>query len=114
MRLALADTQTRTAELLVRDACREIMAIARRDGPAKLEERIQMRAQIAYAMDLCRAAVRTICEASGSGAHFLDSPLQRALRDVNVMSSHVVYDMDVATELHGRALVGLPPNSALV
>lgn len=36
------------------------------------------------------------------------------LRDVQVMQSHIVYDLDVATELHGRALVGLPPNSLLL
>jgi hypothetical protein len=29
------------------------------------------------------------------------------------MASHIVYDMDVSTELHGRSMVGLPPNSML-
>ncbi len=114
MRLALADMKTRTAELLIRDAGRGAMALARREGVAPVEERISLRAQIAYAMELCRAAIRIVCEASGSGAHFLDNPLQRALRDINVMSSHVVYDLDGATELHGRAMIGLPPNSPLV
>jgi hypothetical protein len=58
-------------------------------------------------------------EAVGSSIHALSHPLQRALRDVQVMQSQVVYDFDVvhdfdvACELHGRALVGLPPNSLL-
>jgi hypothetical protein len=52
-------------------------------------------------------------EAVGSSIHALSHPLQRALRDVQVMQSHVVHDFDVACELHGRALVGLPPNSLL-
>jgi hypothetical protein len=29
------------------------------------------------------------------------------------MASHVVYDLDMALELRGRTLVGLPPNTAL-
>ena len=27
------------------------------------------------------------------------------------MSNHIVYDKDGAAELHGRALIGLPPNA---
>lgn len=114
MRLATADMHARTAEMLVRDVGRRIVEIAERREAHIVENRISLRLQVAYAMDLCRAAIRLICEASGSGAHFIDNPLQRALRDINVMSSHVVYDLDAATEAHGRALAGLPPNSALV
>jgi hypothetical protein len=40
--------------------------------------------------------------------------MNRLLRDVQVMQSHVVYDLDLATELHGRALLDLPPNSLLL
>ncbi|MGH8240566.1 MAG: hypothetical protein ACREXP_26610 [Steroidobacteraceae bacterium] len=58
--------------------------------------------------------MRTCCEAVGSSVHALDNPMQRLLRDVQVMQSHIVYDLDVATELHGRALVGLAPNSQLL
>lgn len=114
MRLARADLNTRTAELLVRDAAARNIALGNGSDPAPAEARISLRAQVAYAMELCRDAVRIVCEASGSAAHFLDNPLQRALRDINTMASHVVYDMDGATELHGRALLGLPPNSPVV
>lgn len=113
MRLADADLRTRTAELLLRDAGRQTLALGAR-GDAPVNDRISIRAQIAYAMKLCREAIQVACEGAGSSAHFLTSPLQRALRDINVMSSHVVYDLDAAQELHGRALIGLPPNSPLV
>jgi hypothetical protein len=43
----------------------------------------------------------------------LSHPLQRALRDINSISSHIVFDVDTAYELYGRSLVGLPPNSLL-
>jgi len=32
---------------------------------------------------------------------------------VDVLSSHVVYDSDIANELHGRSLLGMPPNTTL-
>jgi hypothetical protein len=102
------------AELLLRQAAENIMETAREGAAGDVSRRIALRAHIAYAMDTAREAIRIVCEASGAGAHRLDNPLQRALRDANVMASHVVYDLDAATELHGRALVGLPPNSPLL
>lgn len=113
MRLARADMEVRSAEILLRDAARQVMLVARQGSPSTAEQRIHLRVQVAWVMEACRRAIREVCEASGSSAHALDNPLQRALRDVNVMASHVVYDLDLALELQGRALVGLPPNTAL-
>ena len=114
LRLARAETMTRTAELLIRDALAATLALGDLEGQAQLTGRIATRAQIAYAVGLCRHAVLLLCEAGGSSVHQLDNPLQRMLRDVNVISSHIVFDEDVAFEQHGRAMLGLPPNSMLV
>lgn len=114
MRLARADLLARSAERTIRWAARENLAIAEIDEPEQTIERIRLRAEIAIAVQQCVEAVRTCCEAVGSSVHALDNPMQRLLRDVQVMQSHIVYDLDVATELHGRALVGLPPNSLLL
>lgn len=113
MRLARADLMVRSAELLIRESARESLTLGALSDEDQLPERIRIRAQIAYAVGQCRDAVRTCCEASGSGIYHLDNPLQRLLRDVEVMASHIVYDMDVSTELHGRSMVGLAPNSLL-
>ncbi|MFC3713020.1 acyl-CoA dehydrogenase family protein [Sphingoaurantiacus capsulatus] len=114
MRLARADILARSAELAIRSVARENIAVGALDEPEQTIERIRLRAQVAFAVQQCVEAVRTCCEAVGSSVHSLSNPLQRMLRDVQVMQSHIVYDQDVATELHGRALVGLPPNSALL
>ena len=55
--------------------------------------------------------MRDVVEASGAHAHFLDSPLQRSLRDLHTLSCHTVFDMDVGAELYGRLMLGLPPNA---
>lgn len=114
MRLARADLLARAAERTIRWAAKENLGIGDIDEPEQTIERIRLRADIAIAVQQCVEAVRTCCEAVGSSVHALDNPMQRLLRDVQVMQSHIVYDLDVATELHGRALVGLPPNSVLL
>lgn len=113
MRLARADLLARAAERTIRACARENLEIGNLDEPEQTPERIRLRAEIAIAVQQCVEAVRTCCEAAGSSIHALEHPMNRLLRDVQVMQSHVVYDLDVATELHGRALVGLPPNSVL-
>jgi 3-hydroxy-9,10-secoandrosta-1,3,5(10)-triene-9,17-dione monooxygenase len=113
MRLSRADLLTRTAELILRSVAREGLRLGEIDEPRQTGERIRMRAQLAFAVGLCREAIAIICEAAGSSLHFLNNPLQRAKRDVDVLSSHVVYDSDIANELHGRSLLGMPPNTTL-
>lgn len=114
MRLGRAELQARTAEMLIRDLARECMRLAESGGTAPIPERAKLRAQGAYAIALCREAIAGLCESAGSSAHFMDHPLQRCARDINVIASHVVFDMDGAAELQGRTLLGLPPNTPLV
>ena len=48
-----------------------------------------------------RAVIADLLEASGASAHFLDNPLQRIKRDVDVICGHVVFDYDTSRELAG-------------
>lgn len=114
MRLARADLLARSAERTIRAAATENLRVGEIDEPDQTTERIRLRAEVALAVQQCVEAVRTCCEAVGSSVYALDNPMQRFLRDVQVMQSHIVYDLDLATELHGRAMVGLPPNSKLL
>jgi 3-hydroxy-9,10-secoandrosta-1,3,5(10)-triene-9,17-dione monooxygenase len=113
LRLARADLMIRTAELLMREAGRRAVALGTIEEPEHTPERIAVRAQLVHAVSLCRTAALHLAEGAGSGVHMLDQPFQRALRDIGLMSSHVGLDVDIAYEQHGRALVGLPPNSML-
>ena len=113
MRLGQANVQIATAEMLLRSAINRNVELAASAAPANFEQRSCMRLQIATAVEICRSAIRSLVEAAGAGAHMRGNPLQRHLRDVNVMSNHVIYDMDAASELHGRALLGMEPNSLI-
>lgn len=113
VRLSRADLMVHNAELLVRNSCDIIMDAVRRDAGGDSAIRRKIRAQNAYAMTLCRDAITLIMDGSGAGAHSLDNPLQRHQRDVNMVAGHALYDVDLANEAHGRALVGLEPNSMI-
>ena len=113
VRLAEADLMVSTAELLIRDAGRRAVAAGAFDEPEQIPHRIAVRAQAAHTVSLCRKAALHLAEGAGSSVHMLDQPFQRCVRDINVIASHFGFDVDIAYELHGRALLGLPPNSAL-
>ncbi|MAJ59374.1 MAG: hypothetical protein CBC48_05005 [bacterium TMED88] len=110
IRLARADLQVRQSELLMRDVVREVMAV--RQG-ATLAQRARWTGSLALAVDQSKRALQSLSEAAGASAHFLDHPLQRALRDVNMMATHVIFDLDQRLEIHGRALLGLEPSGLL-
>ena len=73
-------------------------------------ERARLRVDIGHIVHRSRNVVRDVVEACGASAHFLDNPLQRALRDIHTASCHTVFDLDISTETYGRLLLGLPAN----
>ena len=114
IRLGMADTMVRTAEVLLRHSINENLKYADLSDRESLPIRNQLRAEMTYSAKLCRDAVVLICEANGTSIHYLSNPLQRILRDVMVATSHVIFDQDVVLEQHGRSMLGLKPTSMLV
>jgi len=114
IRLARADTMVRTADILIRHAIKENLKLAAEGGIGDVAFRNSLRAELSYAAQLCREAVLVTVEASGTSIHYLNNPMQRYLRDIMVMTSHVIFDLDVTMEQHGRSMLGLEPTSTLV
>ena len=110
-RLANAQIAVENAETLLLHIARQVMNWGVSGQRCETEERAHLRLQIATVVRQARDVVRDVVEASGAHAHFLESPLQRSLRDLHTLSCHTVFDMDVGAELYGRLLVGLPPNA---
>jgi hypothetical protein len=77
--------------------------------PIPLENRARQRAMSSHIASICRDAVTLLAQGSGASGHMSDSPIQRAFRDINMASCHVVFDQDPTMELHGKMLVGRPP-----
>jgi alkylation response protein AidB-like acyl-CoA dehydrogenase len=65
-----------------------------------------VRAAAAHVVHESRAVIADLLESSGASAQFLNHPLQRAKRDVDVISGHVVFDYDGSRELAGALEIG--------
>ncbi|MDQ2627681.1 MAG: acyl-CoA dehydrogenase family protein [Actinomycetota bacterium] len=69
--------------------------------------RADARAAAAHIVHESRAVIADLLEASGASVHFVDNPLQRIKRDVDIICGHVVFDYDVARELSGALEAGV-------
>ena len=112
-RLARADLLVRTGEMLIRQVGLEMTQFQSLPAEERIPARLRWRAQTAQSVHICREAVSVASASAGSSLHFLDNPLQRIMRDINVQSTHYAFDQDSAEEQYGRGLVGLMPNSPL-
>ena len=106
MRVAAVEIEGDRVERLLKQIAAEVMD--RRDdaGP---EERTGWVARGALAVRESRTILHSIADASGASAHFRHHPLQRAVRDVQTLSGHTIFDLDQRLENYGRALLGLEP-----
>jgi alkylation response protein AidB-like acyl-CoA dehydrogenase len=110
MRLARADIEARQAETLLRGVIADVMA---RRNDATPEDRGRWVSSIAFAVDQSRRVVARVAEASGAHAHFLDDPLQRSKRDLDVLATHMIFDLDARLETYGRTMLGKDPAGPL-
>ena len=111
IRLARAELTVRSCVDRVRELGAELMEA--RDRSSR-EDRARWVATMATIMHDCRSTALAVSEASGANAHFLDHPLQRAVRDLNTMSGHIAFDLDSALENYGRITLGMEPSSPLL
>ncbi|OBH19158.1 acyl-CoA dehydrogenase [Mycolicibacter terrae] len=79
------------------------------DGRERISRsvRAQARAAAAHIVHESRAVIADLLEASGASVHFVDNPLQRIKRDVDIICGHVVFDYDTARELAGALEAGV-------
>jgi len=113
-RLARATALIDSAELLLRSDAGAVAAMIEGGGKQSLVERGRMRMHMAEALRLCTEAVDLLFVDAGTGAMFVQSPLQRAFRDIHAIHTHVALNYDSAAENFGRVLLGLKPNSPLI
>jgi 3-hydroxy-9,10-secoandrosta-1,3,5(10)-triene-9,17-dione monooxygenase len=113
MRFARDLVRLDTAWLLHRHAL-EAAEFAGRDLNQDLARRARARMAATHIVVECRTVVRDILDACGAGAHLLGSPLQRIGRDIVVLSSHTLFNMDSTAELYGCVAAGREPQVLLL
>lgn len=114
-RLAEARVRLRALHGLLADTVGEIQGIVTTGDEVPRAVRGDARLAAAHIVTESRAVIGMLFEASGASVHFLDNPMQRFKRDVDVLAGHVVFDYDTSRELAGALTLGLKiPRTAMV
>ncbi len=106
-RLGQARIRLRALHGLLHDTSGRIDDILGTGNRVPKAVRADARLAAAHIVKESRGVIADLLEASGASAHFLDNPLQRAKRDVDVISGHVIFDYDTSRELAGALAIGL-------
>jgi alkylation response protein AidB-like acyl-CoA dehydrogenase len=113
--LAGARVRLRALRGLLAATVAEIESVIAAGDPVPRPVRAEARLAAAHIVHESRAVIGGLLEASGASAHFLDNPLQRFKRDVDVISGHVVFDYDTSRELAAALTLGMKvPRTAMV
>ena len=114
LRYAESAAEVDAAGLVVERDMEEMTADATAGREATMEQRARYRRDAAWSVRVCAGAVARLQPAAGAHAIFLDEPMQRALRDIQSISAHVVANWDQAGETFARVLTGQPPADPIV
>ncbi|OBK25382.1 acyl-CoA dehydrogenase [Mycobacterium asiaticum] len=106
-RLGEARVRLRALHGLLADNVGRIEALLAAGDRVPRTVRADARLAAAHVVKESRGVIANLLEASGASVHFLDNPLQRAKRDVDVLSGHVIFDYDTSRELAGALAIGL-------
>lgn len=79
-----------------------------------LAERIGARAALGRVFQLVKEAVDVLNTASGGSSIYSTEPIQRIARDVQALNLHALMHPNTNSELYGRVLCGMPPNTMYI
>ena len=86
---------------------------AQQPGALPVDARREIRLAATHATQTAAEVVNRLYTLAGGGAVFAASPLQRALRDVQVATQHMMVN-DATYELTGRLLLGVPTHTSML
>jgi alkylation response protein AidB-like acyl-CoA dehydrogenase len=102
-RVAESTAEVAAARRLLDDMCARfdtLMAIDQ--APMSAQDRIQMRWDAAYVVELSRRAIERLYAASGAHGIYEGNAVQRAFRDINTACHHAVIDFDTVSAMMGQ------------
>jgi 3-hydroxy-9,10-secoandrosta-1,3,5(10)-triene-9,17-dione monooxygenase len=114
-RLAEARVRLRACRGLLADTVDQLETLVANGDPVSRQVRGDARLAAAHLVAESRSVIGMLFEASGASVHFLEHPMQRFKRDVDVLAGHVVFDYDTSRELAGALALGLKiPRTSMV
>lgn len=113
--LSEARVRLRALRGLLADTVGQLETLVAAGDPVPRPVRGEARLAAAHIVHESRSVIGCLLQASGASVHFLDNPLQRIKRDVDVLAGHVVFDYDTSREQAGALVLGIDiPRTAMV
>ncbi len=112
-RISAAAAALDAARALARADIREEIDRGARGNTLSVDDRVRMRRDHAYTVNLCYDATMMIARASGASSLFETNPIQRFMRDVHAGSMQIVSNWDEQAESYGRVRMGLEPSGQM-
>ena len=109
LRLGEGLATVRAARLVWADAIQTLERIGPQGAAAAIDDLAAIRLAGAHVVRLANEAANGLAAAAGASSGFLSSPLQRHLRDLQMMRGHVVFDWDRAAQIGGKVALGIEP-----
>jgi alkylation response protein AidB-like acyl-CoA dehydrogenase len=102
-RVAESAAEIAAARRLLDHMCDRFDALMAADQPPmSAQDRIQMRWDAAYVVELNRRAIERLYAASGAHGLYEGNPVYRAFRDISTACHHAVVDFDTVSKLMGQ------------
>ena len=109
LRVAEAAACAETAETLMRNELRAVVAATAEGRTLTTQERVTFRRDQAFAVKLAVQATDVLNASTGGAGLYLTDPVQRAWRDANAVGRHVSLNWDAVGTMYGQMVLGLPP-----
>lgn len=101
------------ARALARSDIRELIERGARGEEFSDEDRVRIRRDHAYVVNLCYDATMAVARAAGASSLFEANPIQRFMRDVHAGAMQVALNWDEQAESYGRVRMGMEPNGQM-
>jgi len=109
LRMGEALAGVRQAQLVWRQAIADLEEIGPMGLQAPIQKLVDIRLAAADVVRLANQIVNGVATAAGASSGYTHAPLQRHLRDVQMIRGHVVFDWDRTAQLAGRVALGFEP-----
>jgi alkylation response protein AidB-like acyl-CoA dehydrogenase len=106
--VATAAAELDAARLLLRESLSTVWAAARAGHDSTLTERARTVGAIMLAARSAKNAAASVVDAGGTSALYTDCPIERANRDIQALTQHIVLNPR-SWEDAGRVYLGLMP-----
>ncbi|MGH6982344.1 MAG: hypothetical protein ACREFC_14175, partial [Stellaceae bacterium] len=111
MRIAEASALIDAADLLYKRSLRETMDRILAGETLSLDHRVRSRRDQTYSVVLAKRAMEMLFSAEGARGLYDAHPVQRAYRDLQAVSAHIVAGWDAPALTYGETALGQPPSS---